>query len=70
MKQQMKYPTLPLNVPNDLCLTWKNISYTVERKTNGGSLRAIFGFQYTELIQLLHGGIFYVRKTKEIIIYN
>lgn len=55
MKQQMKYPTLPLNVPNDLCLTWKNISYTVERKTNGGSLRAIFGFQYTELIQLLHG---------------
>ncbi|XP_031773865.1 protein scarlet isoform X7 [Apis florea] len=55
MKQQVKYPTLPLNVPTDLCLTWKNISYTVERKTNGGSLRAIFGFQYTELIQLLHG---------------
>lgn len=53
MKQQMKYPTL--NTSNDLCLTWKNISYTVERKTNGGSLRAIFGFQYTELIQLLHG---------------
>lgn len=62
MKQQVKYPPLSLNVPNDLCLTWKNISYTIERKTNGGSLRAIFGFQYTELIQLLHGGIFYVRK--------
>ncbi|XP_043790845.1 protein scarlet isoform X4 [Apis laboriosa] len=55
MKQQVKYPSLSLNVPNDLCLTWKNISYTVERKTNGGSLRAIFGFQYSELIQLLHG---------------
>ncbi|XP_006609129.1 protein scarlet isoform X6 [Apis dorsata] len=56
MKQQVKYPPLSLNVLNDLCLTWKNISYTVERKTNGGSFRAIFGFQYTELIQLLHGG--------------
>ncbi|XP_031370917.1 protein scarlet isoform X7 [Apis dorsata] len=55
MKQQVKYPPLSLNVLNDLCLTWKNISYTVERKTNGGSFRAIFGFQYTELIQLLHG---------------
>ncbi|KOX73112.1 Protein brown [Melipona quadrifasciata] len=43
------------NILKDLCLTWRNISYTVEKKVNGGNLRAIFGLQHTEFIQLLNG---------------
>ncbi|XP_043526871.1 protein scarlet-like isoform X3 [Frieseomelitta varia] len=49
------YPVLQPNILKDLCLTWRNISYTVEKKVNGGSLRAIFGLQHTEFIQLLNG---------------
>ncbi|XP_017753804.1 PREDICTED: protein scarlet-like [Eufriesea mexicana] len=55
MTHTVNYPTLPPNISRDLCLTWKNISYIVERKTNGGSLRAIFGLQHTEYIHLLNG---------------
>nr|XP_034179563.1 protein scarlet-like isoform X2 [Osmia lignaria] len=55
MKHSAKYPTLPASLPKDLCLTWRNISYTVERKRNGGSFRAIFGLQHTEVVRLLNG---------------
>ncbi|XP_026673973.1 protein scarlet-like isoform X2 [Ceratina calcarata] len=55
MKQSVEYPMLPLNISKDLCLTWRNISYTVQKKTNGGSLRAIFGLQNTEFVRLLNG---------------
>lgn len=58
MKHSAKYPTLPASLPKDLCLTWRNISYTVERKRNGGSFRAIFGLQHMEFVRLLNGGIF------------
>nr|XP_012153471.1 PREDICTED: protein scarlet-like isoform X2 [Megachile rotundata] len=55
MKHSVKYPSLPASLPKDLCLTWKNISYTVERRRNGGSFRAIFGLQHTEFVTLLNG---------------
>ncbi|XP_043601131.1 protein scarlet-like isoform X5 [Bombus pyrosoma] len=55
MTRSLGYPTLQSSILKDLCLTWKNISYTVERKVNGGSLRAIFGLQHTEFIRLLNG---------------
>ncbi|XP_068977399.1 protein scarlet-like isoform X4 [Bombus flavifrons] len=55
MTRSMGYPTLQSSIRKDLCLTWRNISYTVERKVNGGSLRAIFGLQHTEFIRLLNG---------------
>ncbi|XP_029040866.2 protein scarlet-like isoform X2 [Osmia bicornis bicornis] len=55
MKHSAKYPTLPASSPKDLCLTWRNISYTVERKRNGGSFRVIFGLQHTEFVRLLNG---------------
>ncbi|XP_076631600.1 brown [Colletes latitarsis] len=54
MKGGVEYPTLLQNLPKDLCLTWKNISYTVQKRINGGSLRAIFGLQHTEFVQLLN----------------
>ncbi|CAL7937747.1 unnamed protein product [Xylocopa violacea] len=54
MKQSVQYPTLRASMAKDLCLTWRNISYTVEKKTNGGSLGAIFGLQRTEFVQLLN----------------
>ncbi|XP_071865770.1 brown isoform X1 [Bombus fervidus] len=55
MTRSPGYPTLQSSILKDLCLTWRNISYTVERKVNGGSLRAIFGLQHTEFIRLLNG---------------
>lgn len=72
MTRSLGYPTLQSSIQKDLCLTWRNISYTVERKVNGGSLRAIFGLQHTEFIRLLNGGITSTKKIKEIIlnIYN
>ncbi|XP_076759309.1 brown isoform X2 [Xylocopa sonorina] len=54
MKQSVQYPTLEASMAKDLCLTWRNICYTLEKKTNGGSLRAIFGLQRTEFVQLLN----------------
>ncbi|KAK9306512.1 hypothetical protein QLX08_002881 [Tetragonisca angustula] len=53
--RSVRYPMLQPNILKDLCFTWRNISYTVEKKVNGGSLRAIFGLQHTEFIQLLNG---------------
>ncbi|KAK1120027.1 hypothetical protein K0M31_012757 [Melipona bicolor] len=53
--RSVRYPMLQPNILKDLCLTWRNISYTVEKKVNGGNLRAIFGLQHTEFIQLLNG---------------
>ncbi|XP_050483409.1 protein scarlet-like isoform X4 [Bombus huntii] len=55
MTRSLGYPTLQSSIRKDLCLTWRNISYTVEKKVNGGSLRAIFGLQHTEFIRLLNG---------------
>ncbi|KOC62134.1 Protein scarlet, partial [Habropoda laboriosa] len=55
MRRRVEYPTLQTNIPKDLCLTWRNISYTIEKKANGGSFRAIFGLQRTEFVRLLNG---------------
>ncbi|XP_031842656.1 brown isoform X2 [Nomia melanderi] len=54
MTQRAEYPPLPQTLPKDFCLTWKNISYTV-RKTSNGGIRAIFGLQPTEYVSLLQG---------------
>ncbi|XP_076678314.1 brown isoform X2 [Andrena cerasifolii] len=53
-RQRLERPALPKTLPKDLCLTWRNISYTVRKKSNGG-LRAIFGLQQTEFVRLLNG---------------
>ncbi|XP_053975443.1 protein scarlet-like isoform X1 [Hylaeus volcanicus] len=55
VNERVEYPRLPQSLSSDLCLTWKNISYTTQKRINGGSLRAIFGLQQTEFIQLLNG---------------
>ncbi|CAK9824355.1 Protein scarlet [Anthophora retusa] len=55
MKRPVEYPTLQTTIPKDLCLTWRNISYTIERKINGSSFRAVFGLQNTEFVRLLNG---------------
>ena len=59
----MERPALPKSLPRDLCLTWRNISYTVRKKSNGG-LRAIFGLQQTEFVRLLNGGILQNEETR------
>ncbi|XP_076294941.1 brown isoform X2 [Lasioglossum baleicum] len=51
---RVRYPSLPQSLPKDFCLTWKDISYTVQKKCNGG-LRAMFGLQRTEYVTLLNG---------------
>ncbi|XP_076240672.1 brown [Calliopsis andreniformis] len=55
MREGIKQPVSSASLPKNLRLTWKDISYTVERKTNNGGLRAIFGFQKSEFVQLLKG---------------
>ncbi|KZC12418.1 Protein scarlet, partial [Dufourea novaeangliae] len=55
MEHNVNYVRLSQSLPKDLCLTWKNISFTVQKKCNGGGLRAMFGLQQTEFISLLNG---------------
>ncbi|XP_033339688.1 brown isoform X2 [Megalopta genalis] len=52
MNPRVEYIPLPRTLPNELCLTWKNISYTTQKKCNG-DLRAMFGLQRTEYVTLL-----------------
>lgn len=55
MNRKVEYPKLDSSLSKDLSLAWRNISYTVEKRKNGNSLRAIFGLQRTEFIRLLNG---------------
>lgn len=41
--------------PRNLCLTWRNISYTVKRRKNGGYMMDFLRGRQMEDIQLLHG---------------
>ncbi|XP_076174262.1 brown isoform X2 [Ptiloglossa arizonensis] len=54
MRESLECPTSLQSLPKDLCLTWKNISYTVEKRINGSSLRSICGLQRAEFVQLLN----------------
>lgn len=56
MRESLECPTSLQSLPKDLCLTWKNISYTVEKRINGSSLRSICGLQRAEFVQLLNKG--------------
>ena len=40
----------------ELTLTWRNISYKIEKRNNGSYLKSFFGTKSHELVQVLDGG--------------
>ncbi|KAF7991387.1 hypothetical protein HCN44_002949 [Aphidius gifuensis] len=53
-KKSKRLTETPLCSPKNLCLTWKNIFYTVKKNKNDGYWRDLFKGRQMENVQLLH----------------
>lgn len=64
MRKKIKSTPPTASLPKNLRLTWKDISYTIQRKSSAGGLRAFCGFQKSEVVRLLDGGTLRIEKKK------